>query len=773
MANCPKHPAESLDEAIALTIDNANRFNDVLNGDVNTFVTTCESGGQIPSVSKALAEAAAYKVPLAWDVGQTENDLLQPRDYAGNTYVPSTVPAVMDATPSSSLWRLFVGSLKAENVKYTGLTPTGNVKEALDSALQTVATLTELQGGSYSAGSLVDTGGRSVNGDGRGARYLIKTSAAFGGTPDGINDHTIANGNVAALQKNGTWDRTRNPLTSFNNRAEVIGDPDKTYSAFPAASMKTWIDPATSNEYLVQCYYTGDSHAGASSNPTIYSRRALIRDGASGDYIAEPVYGTRVLIVDNVPATSHPRMHGMVVNAANELLCFVNAFTPDGLTWVYSKIFKSTNGGTTWDAGTTWQASAANVVADEAGFATVLRSGRIVAFNRIGGATPTAWVVYSDDNGVTWTKTANIGLGVTAGAGKGAMEGFIIETQTDNKLVCIARQTEANSPYTTSFRAVQSNSLDGGVTWSDFFLTDLTDMTANNAALMYHADLNRYEVVYGSRHARRDGHGSMYQAWTDEANIANGVYFGQSRLALGVNAPDFGYPATAKRSDGLVYLQWYSGISNKAVLSQMQGYPDSGKHRALIDTPQYLRNKFGGLAHANYKINFYTKNQEIGFDNIARTVPPRWDIANTPQSMGGEQYLYADGAAFTAYTATPAPAGTVLLDMPTLCGSLYNRYAGGYILEIITQWRRDGVAQGELKLGNGTVSKRVVHNVLNPINTTSTAEQDLTSQELICPVYPLGHANEGKLLLTFTNEAQLRFVNIRVRGYVRRNAETA
>lgn len=144
MANCVKHPAESLDEAIALTIDNANRFNDVLNGDVNTFVTTCESGGQIPSVSKALAEAAAYKVPLAWDVGQTENDLLQPRDYDGNTYVPLTVPAVMDATPSSSLWRLFVGSLKAENVKYTGLTPTGNVKEALDSSLQTAATLAEL-----------------------------------------------------------------------------------------------------------------------------------------------------------------------------------------------------------------------------------------------------------------------------------------------------------------------------------------------------------------------------------------------------------------------------------------------------------------------------------------------------------------------------------------------------------------------------------------------------------------------------------------------------
>jgi hypothetical protein len=51
-----------------------------------------------------------------------------------------------------------------------------------------------------SVGGLVRTKGNVTAGDGGGATYLIKTSAAFGGTPDGFGDHTLANGNVAVLQ---------------------------------------------------------------------------------------------------------------------------------------------------------------------------------------------------------------------------------------------------------------------------------------------------------------------------------------------------------------------------------------------------------------------------------------------------------------------------------------------------------------------------------------------------------------------------------------------
>ncbi len=56
---------------------------------------------------------------------------------------------------------------------------------------------------SIESGVLTDTKGYVTSGDGGSATYLIKTSAEFGGTPDGFGDHTLANGNVAVLQNDG------------------------------------------------------------------------------------------------------------------------------------------------------------------------------------------------------------------------------------------------------------------------------------------------------------------------------------------------------------------------------------------------------------------------------------------------------------------------------------------------------------------------------------------------------------------------------------------
>lgn len=66
------------------------------------------------------------------------------------------------------------------------------MKTFLSTASMALATLT--------AGQFVQTQGHTTAGDGGGATYLIKTAAAFGGTPDGFGDHVLANGNVAVLQ---------------------------------------------------------------------------------------------------------------------------------------------------------------------------------------------------------------------------------------------------------------------------------------------------------------------------------------------------------------------------------------------------------------------------------------------------------------------------------------------------------------------------------------------------------------------------------------------
>lgn len=53
------------------------------------------------------------------------------------------------------------------------------------------------------AGQLVKIKGGTVVGDDDHAEYIIKTSGEYGGTPDEINDLTIANGNIAVLQVPG------------------------------------------------------------------------------------------------------------------------------------------------------------------------------------------------------------------------------------------------------------------------------------------------------------------------------------------------------------------------------------------------------------------------------------------------------------------------------------------------------------------------------------------------------------------------------------------
>lgn len=70
-----------------------------------------------------------------------------------------------------------------------------------DSYVENVAALVLL---SPSSGDIYVTKGYYTAGDGGGAKYLVQTAAEFGGTPDSYGDHTLANGNVAVLEKGQT-----------------------------------------------------------------------------------------------------------------------------------------------------------------------------------------------------------------------------------------------------------------------------------------------------------------------------------------------------------------------------------------------------------------------------------------------------------------------------------------------------------------------------------------------------------------------------------------
>jgi len=120
----PIYPASNNQQAIDLNISNANQFFTILQGGIDDFIPTYEGNGEIPSVAKALNEAAAYKVPLAWTTTGEETDLLQPRIFNEDIYVPLTVPAPFSTAPSNEFWRLY--SEKTAQVLIDTLTFTGD-----------------------------------------------------------------------------------------------------------------------------------------------------------------------------------------------------------------------------------------------------------------------------------------------------------------------------------------------------------------------------------------------------------------------------------------------------------------------------------------------------------------------------------------------------------------------------------------------------------------------------------------------------------------------
>lgn len=108
MATYPTNPASTFLQATDLAVFASNQLYDFVNGDITVSIET-EEGGDIPSVAKALHEAAAYREPIAWSNGAVQTDLVQPRDFNNTIYVPRLVPVTLGASPTtgpSGEWRI-------------------------------------------------------------------------------------------------------------------------------------------------------------------------------------------------------------------------------------------------------------------------------------------------------------------------------------------------------------------------------------------------------------------------------------------------------------------------------------------------------------------------------------------------------------------------------------------------------------------------------------------------------------------------------------------
>ena len=204
-----KYPAETFSEAVDLAIDGGNKLRNFVNGDINTEITT--DGGVIPSVAKALNESSAYKTPIAWNNGDVQTDLMQPRDYQGVVYVPRLVPVTLGAAPtlgSGGDWRFFGDAILRQELVQPVATFNNVADMKADSTLvigrkiRTLGYYTPGDGGGndyeiVAAGTGTDDGGSflDLSGSGLQAKGLFVDGVVnvkqFGAVGDGVTDDTV------------------------------------------------------------------------------------------------------------------------------------------------------------------------------------------------------------------------------------------------------------------------------------------------------------------------------------------------------------------------------------------------------------------------------------------------------------------------------------------------------------------------------------------------------------------------------------------------------
>ena len=135
-------------EPNSLSNDIDMNSNDILNGNAGSFVTLSIDGTQVTASTVVTSPAASQvsNVP------------------AGNIVATNVQDAINELDVQTTVW---------------------------------FDTTVTMKTASIAADQIVGTRGFSAKGDDGSAKYLVKTSADFGGTPDELRDFVLANGNVA------------------------------------------------------------------------------------------------------------------------------------------------------------------------------------------------------------------------------------------------------------------------------------------------------------------------------------------------------------------------------------------------------------------------------------------------------------------------------------------------------------------------------------------------------------------------------------------------
>lgn len=231
-------------------------------------------------------------------------------------------------------------------------------------------------------------------------------------------------------------------------------------------------------------------------------------------------------------------------------MCVVRVHTSSNVDDIQEvRKYVSTDKGETWTYTTDLAFGDGSLLSEKSYWKSVtamiqLSNGRLLA--SVGTA-----IIYSDDNGATWTESTT----------NGASETFLLEL-SDGKILAIGRKSWTLGATTAP--AIFFTSSDYGTTWTaPADSASITDMSGNPCFGVYYSDEKLVELFYCSRSSSSgDGahYGTIYSkvateddAFTDRFGAAK--VLGYSKMTeLGIN---FGYMAGAKDARNGVHLFYY------------------------------------------------------------------------------------------------------------------------------------------------------------------------------------------------------------------------
>lgn len=262
--------------------------------------------------------------------------------------------------------------------------------------------------------------------------------------------------------------------------------------------------------------------------------------------IEESKYSNPVLVGTN--AGNATLSHGAGILKNGDYLAIAK-ISNNGNEGVYkNNLYRSTDKGATW---TENELKINGQTYNGAGWGDLysLQNGRVISYTReLDGSKH--YVLYSDDYGYTWNKSevANpTGFNM-------AMETKFC--QLSNGVIIAIIRADLFTPASPR-NALFTKSTDNGNTWQPLQVSTLKDMTANNSAILRHADTKTLEIFYASRSQNLAGKGSLYQLVVSEEDAENNNFPDPTIMTYGTANPNFGYPAIAMSNDGLIEFMYY------------------------------------------------------------------------------------------------------------------------------------------------------------------------------------------------------------------------